>query len=154
MSKPLLVVPHRVEAFAGACLPACLQMALAYFGLNWSQERIASQIGHIAGAGTPTRNVARLAAPGIRIRYIANGSPEQIQQCLTREEVPILFVRTSELPYWEEDTAHAVLVVGLDADFIFVHDPAFEQAPIPIPIDDFLLAWYELGNSWALVAHQ
>ena len=152
MSKPLLVVPHRVEAFAGACLPACLQMALVYFGLNWSQERIASQIGHIAGAGTPARNVIRLATPGIKISYMANGSLEDVQACLEREDVPVLFVRTSELPYWEQDTAHAVLVVGMDADFILVNDPAFEQAPIPVPVDDFSLAWYELGNTWAMVA--
>ena len=152
MSKPLLAVPHRVESFAGACLPACLQMALAYFRISWSQERIASQIRHIVGAGTPAHNVTQLTIPRIRIRYTATGTLEDVQACLEREEVPILFVRTSELPYWDEDTAHAVLVVGLDMDFVFVHDPAFEYAPIPIPTGDFVLAWYELGNSWAAVA--
>lgn len=154
MSKSPLAVPHRVEAFAGACLPACLQMALTYFGVDWSQERIASQIGHIAGAGTPARNVTRLATPGIRVRYMTAGALEDVQACLAQGEVPILFVRTSELPYWEEDTTHAVLVVGLDADFILVNDPAFEQAPIPVPADDFSLAWYELGNTWAVVARR
>lgn len=64
MSNSLLAVPHRTEAFAGACLPAYLQMALAYFGVNRS----------------------------------------------------------------------------------------FDKAPIPVPVDDLSLAWYEMGNTWAQVA--
>lgn len=154
MSKSLLAVPHRVEAFAGACLPAYLQMALAFIGVNWPQERVAGQLGHIAGAGTLARNVTRLNTPGTRVRYMTNGALEDVQASLAREEVPVLFVRTGELPYWEEDTTHAVLVVGLDADIILINGPAFEQAPIPVPVDDFSLAWYELGNTWAVVARR
>lgn len=154
MSSLLLAIPHRTEAFAGACLPACLQMALAYFGVNRSQEQIASQIGHIAGAGTPARYVTRLVVPGIEISYTAKGSLEGIGRCLDRKQISILFVRTGELPYWEDDTAHAVLVVGMDQTTIWVHDPAFDKAPIPVPIDDLSLAWYEMGNAWAQVAGQ
>lgn len=127
-------------------------MALAYFGVNRSQEQIANQIGHIAGAGTPARNVIRLVVPGIEISYAAKGSLEDIQRCLDRKQIPILFVRTGELPYWEDDTAHAVLVVGMEQATILVHDPAFDKAPIPVPIDDLGLAWYEMGNTWAQVA--
>ena len=71
MSRPLLAIPHRIEAFTGGCLPACLQMAL--------------------------------------------------------------------------------VIVGIENDIIIIHDPAFEHAPIPVPIEDFLLAWYEFGNQWAMV---
>ena len=154
MSRPLLAIPHRVEAFAGGCLPACLQMALAFFGLDWPQERIASQIGHITGAGTPARNVVRLSAPGIRVSYVAQGTLAQVEQSLAEGAVPILFVRTGELPHWEEDTAHALVIVGIENDVIIIHDPAFEHAPIPVPIDDFSLAWYEFGNQWAMVARK
>jgi hypothetical protein len=37
---------------------------------------------------------------------------------------------------------------------IWVHDPAFDKAPIPVSIDDLSLAWYEMGNTWAQVAGQ
>jgi hypothetical protein len=129
-------------------------MALAYFGVNRSQEQIASQIGHIAGAGTPARNVTRLVVPGIEISYAANGSLEDIRRCLDRKQIPILFVRTGELPYWEDDIAHAVLVVGMEQATIWVHDPTFEKGPIPVPIDGLSLAWYEIGNTRAQVAGQ
>lgn len=154
MSNPLLAILHQTEAFAGACLPACLQMALAYFGVKRSQEQIASQIGHIAGAGTPARNVTRLVVPGIEISYTAKGALEDIRRCLAKKQIAILFVRTGELPYWEDDTAHAILVAGMEQATILVHDPAFELAPIPVPIDDLYLAWYEMGNTWAQVAGQ
>ena len=129
-------------------------MALAYFGVNRSQEQIAVQIGHIAGADTPARNVTRLVIPGIEISYAAKGSLEDMGRCLDRQQIPILFVRTGELPYWEDDTAHAVLAVGMEQATIRVHDPAFDKAPIPVPIDDLSLAWYEMGNTWAQVASQ
>ena len=48
----------------------------------------------------------------------------------------------------------ALVIVGIENDIIIIHDPAFEHAPIPVPIDDFLLAWYELGNQWAMVARK
>ena len=65
MSRPLLPVPHRTEAFAGACLPACCQMALALWSISESQSEIAAQIGHIEGAGTAARNITRLTALGV-----------------------------------------------------------------------------------------
>lgn len=151
MSEQLIAVPHRVEAFVGACLPACLEMALAFFGIARSQHRIASQIGYIDGAGTPARNITRLSAPGIQLSYHQNGTIEEIRQALTSGAVPIVFVRTGELPHWNEDTPHALVIVGITADILHVNDPVFEHAPIPISIGDFLLAWYEFDNQWALV---
>ncbi len=124
LSSPL---PHKVEAFAGGCLPACLRMALAYFGVDLSQTLIASRIRHIPGAGTPARNVALVSVPGIRISYFTLGTLDQIRQSLTKNAVPIVLVRTSELPYWEEDTAHALIIARLNEDAIFVHDPAFSR---------------------------
>ena len=153
MSERLIAVPHRVESFVGACLPACLEMALAFFGVARSQHRIANQIGYIEGAGTPARNTTRLSAPGIQLSYHQNGILEDIQQALASGAVPIVFVRTGELPHWNEDTPHALVIVGVSDDILYVNDPAFEYAPIPIPVGDFLLAWYEFDNQWALVAH-
>ena len=100
MSRPLLPVPHRTEAFDGACLPACCQMALAFWGVFKSQAEIASQIGHIEGAGTPARHITRLAALGIEVEWSENGT-------------------------------------------------AFENAPIPVPVGYFELAWDEFGRQWA-----
>jgi hypothetical protein len=84
MSRPLLPVPHRTEAYVGACLPACCEMALAFWGISESQARIAAQIGHIAGAGTPARNITRLATFGVVVEWHENGTVDELRQAIRR----------------------------------------------------------------------
>ena len=151
MSRLLLPVPHRTESLPGACLPACCQMALAFWGILESQTRIAVQIGHIEGAGTPARNVTRLSTFGVEVKWHEHGTVDDLQQATAAGQVPIVFLRTGELPYWDQDTPHAVVVTGVETGTLYVNDPAFEHAPIPVPVDDFWLAWDEFGCQWAAV---
>jgi hypothetical protein len=151
MSRPLLPVPHRTEAFAGACLPACCQMALALWGISEPQSEIAVQIGHIEGAGTAARNITRLTAWGVEVEWRERGTVNELGQAITEGNVPVVFLRTGELPYWDQDVPHALGVVGVEAGTIYVNDPAFENAPIPVPVGDFELAWDEFGCQWAIV---
>ncbi len=53
----------------------------------------------------------------------------------------ILFLRTGELPYWQLDTPHAVVLAGLEADQAHIFDPAIEEAPVSVSQGDLLLAW-------------
>jgi len=148
---PLLPVPHRTEDFPGACLPACCQMALAFWGIIESQTRIAARIGHIDGAGTPARNVTRLSIFGLEVRWHEHGTIDDLRQATAAGQVPIVFLHTGELPYWDQDTPHATVVTGVEAGTVYVNDPAFESAPIPVPVGDFQLAWDEFGCQWAAV---
>ncbi|MEJ5311908.1 MAG: C39 family peptidase [Anaerolineae bacterium] len=151
MLKPLLPVPHRTEAFTGGCLPACCEMALAYCGILETQATIASQIGHVAGAGTPARNIVRLATFGVKVLWHESGNIEDLRQVLVDHAIPVVFLRTGELPYWDCDTPHVVIVVGIAAETVYVNDPAFPQAPISVPLGDFQLAWDEFAGQWATV---
>jgi hypothetical protein len=151
MSKLLLPVPHRTEAFPGACLPACCQMALAFLSITESQASIATQIGHVEGAGTPARNITRLEVFGVEVEWNRRGTIDDVQRAIADGYVPIVFLRTGELPYWDHDTPHAVVVVGIEADTVSMNDPAFENAPIPVLAGDFQLAWDEFGCQWAAI---
>lgn len=53
----------------------------------------------------------------------------------------VAFVKTGELPYWDEDCDHAVVVAGLDDEVVYLNDPAFPDAPVQVPRGDFDLAW-------------
>ena len=44
-----------------------------------------------------------------------------------------------------------VVVVGLTADTILVNDPSFDNAPIRVPLDEFLLAWCEFEYKYAII---
>jgi hypothetical protein len=124
-------------------------MALAFFSISESQPAIAAQIGHIEGAGTPARNITRLEDFGVKVEWNEYGMLGDLRRAIDNDHVPIVFLRTGELPYWDQDTPHAVVVVGIEADTVFVNDPAFESAPIPVPTGDFQLAWDEFGCQWA-----
>jgi len=151
MSKPLLPVPHRTEAFVGGCLPACCQMALAFWGVSELQATIAVRIGHVEGAGTPARNITRLTGFGVEVEWHDDGTVDALRRAVIDGKVAIVFLRTGELPYWDHDSPHALVVVGVEAETVYVNDPAFENAPIPVPLGDFELAWGEFGYQWATV---
>jgi len=126
-------------------------MALALFSITETQASIAARIGHIQGAGTAARNITHLKAFGVEVRWYDNGLVSDVQRAIADGSVPIVFLRTGELPYWDEDTPHAVVVVGIELDTVFVNDPAFERAPIPVLIGDLQLAWNEFECQWATV---
>jgi hypothetical protein len=124
MSKPSLPVPHRTEAFPGACLPARCQMALALWDITESQTGIAEQIGHVEAVGTPARNVVRLSVYGVDIEWNEHGTVNDLRQAIGDNRVPIVFLRTGELPYWDRDSPHALVVVGIETSLVYVNDPA------------------------------
>jgi len=126
-------------------------MALAFFGIIKSQKQIAAQIGHIEGAGTPARNITRLSVFGVDVQHSESGTLKNLRQGVEAGAAIIVFVRTGELPYWDKDTPHALVIVGIEADIIYVNDPAFEDAPIAMAMGDFMLAWDEFGSQYAIV---
>lgn len=128
-------------------------MALAFFGIQVSQEEIAHHLGHIPGAGTPARNILRLSQYGVKVQYYQEGSLAHLEESLRKGAVAVAFVRTGELPYWEEDVPHAIVVVGVEAGVVYINDPSFEHAPVPVWEEDFLLAWEEFGCQWAVISN-
>ena len=102
-------------------------------------------------AGVPAFNIRRLAAWGLEVEY-GQGSLNELSAALTRGYPPIIFLRTSELPYWQEDTPHAVVLVGLDRESAFLLDPAYEdEIPVSVTLGDFLLAWSHFDMVYALI---
>lgn len=68
------------------------------------------------------------------------------------QALPIIaYVNTGELrSYWNVETFHAVVVVGLDDEVVYVNDPYFDDAPKEVERDEFILAWLE-QDFWYVV---
>jgi predicted double-glycine peptidase len=83
--------------------------------------------------------------------FIERGQFETLRSLLARKIPPIVFVSTQDLSYWDEATQHAVVIAGIDETHVSLHDPAFPDAPKTIPIDEFMLAWLEMDEFYALI---
>ena len=147
----ILNVPHRQQESDGLCLPACVQMVLAYLGETHSQSALARKMGTRTNIGTPHRYITRLRSDEIDVRYAAEGTKEVLQENVTRNLPVIVFVQTSEFPHWHGHfSRHAVVVVGITEADVWVLDPAAAPNPIRVPVGDFLLAWDEMDATYAI----
>lgn len=146
----LLDVPYLPQREPGGCLVACAAMVLAHLQQPALQSDIERQID-ARPAGVPASNIRRLAAWGLKVQY-GQGSLNELAAALSMGNAPIIFLRTSELPYWQEDTPHAIVLIGIDTESVFLLDPAYESVtPVSAAIGDFLLAWSHFDMVYALI---
>jgi len=146
---PWLNVPHLRQDKDGWCLPACVAMVAAYWEQPLLQADIANWLG-TRGVGTPASRVQRLARRGFEVIY-GTGSLAELEAWITKKVPCILFVRTGELPYWQIDTPHAVVLAGLDADSAHLFDPAVETNPVTVSPSDLTLAWSHSDYTYAVL---
>jgi hypothetical protein len=102
------------------------------------------------GVGTPSSYIQRLTQHGFEVIY-RTGSLEELAMWINQGVPCILFLRTGELPYWQVDTPHAVVLAGLEANSAYLFDPAIETAPITVPSDDLMLAWSHFDYTYAVL---
>jgi len=149
MQNDYLPVPHRKQEDDGMCLPACAAMVLAYLGRRLGQKELADIFG-TTKLGTVSSNITRLTTLGLTVEY-EEGSAVRLRHHLSQGIPCIVFLWTGNLSYWQVDTPHAVVVVGMTEDAFLVNDPASADAPVSVPVDEFLLAWCEFEYKYAVI---
>ncbi len=150
MLKRLLPVSHRKQSQKADCLAACAAMVLNYIGRPCSYQRLLDLLS-ITPIGAPSSNILRLAQLGVSVVHDA-GSLEELESQIAQGRPCIVFLDTGELPYWSEATFHAVVVVGMDNDYVYINDPAFDHAPQSVTWGDFDLAWIARGYYYATIS--
>jgi len=139
MQKIFLNVTHFKQNKQYTCVPACVRMILDYLGFDLDEERI-SEILSTTPRGTKAINITRLQDIGVDV-VLRSASLFDLRNLL-REKVPcIVFLWTGNLEYWDMVCWHAVVIVGLEEDAIYINDPFFSDAPKKVVIDSFLEAW-------------
>ena len=149
MPSFLLNVPLLTQRSRSDCLPICVEMALIYYGRQ-VDSRWLRQVLQATAIGTPGFKVLNLAAHGYHVTYAPATDERVLLQSLAEGTPPIALVRTDNLSYWQVDTAHALVVTGMDDESVIVNDPAF---PIQqrIPRTEFMLAWSDFDYLYALI---
>jgi len=150
MAPIILPVPHFQQQNRADCLAACALMGLTYLGQPVAYEHLVKLLNVRPEIGAPASNICFLVKLGVQVRY-QSGTLDQLRSYLERDLPCIAFVDTGELPYWRQQTAHAVVVVGVTAQSIYLNDPALPNAPVRVPRGDFDLAWLEHDEQYAVV---
>jgi len=151
-SRVLLSVSHKQQKQHGDCLATCVDMVLTYLGGSFSISQIAKALEQKPNLGTPFSNIQKLEKLNILVGYRQHGSLDTLYTLLRHGWPIIASVNTEPLPYWNLDTGHAVVVVGMDDRSIFLNDPDISDGPIQILIGDFDLAWLEQDERYAVLA--
>jgi ABC-type bacteriocin/lantibiotic exporter with double-glycine peptidase domain len=148
INLPLLHKPQRGD---GYCLPACVQMIFAYLGMDYSQEVIGKKLGLNPPLGTSHSNIQKLTSFNVRIVY-ETGSLTTVRDWVNQGVPVIVFVQAGELPYWlGHHFQHAILVVGIDAQTVYVMDPALDTGPTRTDEESFMLAWSGMDYYYAVL---
>jgi ABC-type bacteriocin/lantibiotic exporter with double-glycine peptidase domain len=147
--RVILTVPFVPQRNHGECLVACAAMALAHLGRQVDYQRLARVID-LTPIGTPFPNIRRLASSSLHV-HVRHGDLQVLYDHLQRGQPCVASVQADHLPHWRgEDFAHAVVVVGMDEDFVYLHDPAVAIYPLRVGLGDFDLAWLERDEEFAV----
>ncbi len=144
------MVPHYQQSNSGACLPACARMVLATFGDHRSEAELARIMGSYE-FGTPANRITRLEKIGYQVQY-RSFSLDELQIHLEQESRCIVFVYAGFLAYADFEGFHALVLTAVDPENITLLDPASNESPTVLSVDEFLLAWEEFDSLAAIIS--
>jgi ABC-type bacteriocin/lantibiotic exporter with double-glycine peptidase domain len=140
-SLGLTHVPQRSEA---DCLAACAAMILGAAGRTPSYARLLRLL-HVQEYGTAFFRLAALAKLGVSVHF-GTGVWDEVLGWIEAGVPVVLAVRTEYLGHWQVATAHAVVLVAVDAEIALMHDPALATGPHALPAGELIQAWDEAGG--------
>jgi len=135
-------VPHFEQELTYSCLPACVRMVAAFYGVERSEAALRTLLKTRPAGTSPVQVMLRLPEIGMNAQ-VHMGSLLTLQAQIASGQPCIVHLWTEPLPYWRTSVIHAVTVVAMTESEVTIHDPAFADAPKKVPISLFLQAWSE-----------
>ncbi|MFO7631725.1 MAG: C39 family peptidase [Caldilinea sp.] len=149
----MLNVPRLAQRDRADCLPTCIEMVLAFYGRTVDHTWL-RQVLDSSPIGTPGFKVRNLEPHGYEVTYASATDERVLLQALVSGAPPIALILTANLSYWDIETAHAVVIVGIDGELVIVNDPAHSASSQRIARNEFMLAWSDFDYLYALVRPQ
>jgi ABC-type bacteriocin/lantibiotic exporter with double-glycine peptidase domain len=126
-------------------------MVLAYLGVTRTQEALAKTLGLKPPFGTRHSNIQKLASTWIKVTY-ETGDLTEVRPWLEQDTPVIIFIQVGDLPHWSGRTfQHAVVVVGIEEQTIYLMDPALDEGPTAVGEEALMLAWSWFDYTYAVL---
>lgn len=139
-------VPHFQQELDYSCLPACVRMVLAYYGDQRPEPELRRLLKTRFTGTSPANVMLRLPDIGYGA-VVVEASRSLLRRRIAAGEPCIAHVWTSPLPHWDEGAVHAVVVVDISEESVWINDPILNSGPTAIPQDAFLKAWAATGHT-------
>ncbi len=150
MPASWLPVSHQRQRHRSDCLAACAAMVLNYLGRPVRYSQLMRLLTVTPDLGAPASNIKRLSSLNVSIKY-GPGTMDDLVEHVAQGVPCITFVHTVHLSYWSEAVRHAVIVVGMDEQQVYLNDPFFDTTPQSVSRLEFELAWDEMDNTCAVI---
>ena len=145
-----LSVPHYQQSTPYTCLPACVQMILAFRGQYHTEAELAQAFNTVPLLGTLPENVASsLEGMGYHALWFENATLDRMRALLDHGWPIFTLLRAADLPYGTAGV-HTVVVVGLAGGEITFLDPA-QTHKTTMKESDFVQAWSKLDHQGIVV---
>jgi hypothetical protein len=125
-------------------------MALDALKKSHTETELAKVMGSYP-FGTPASRVIHLQTLGYHVHYTSMTLTE-LQQLILQELTPVVFVLADFLPWANFIGFHALLLVGITDDQVWLHDPALPNGPVRLSVDGFMMAWEEFDRMTAVIS--
>ena len=130
---------------------ACAAMVLRYLEIPFRYERLYKLL-ETERHGTVFSKLQNLRALHVSTQ-VQEGDFAQIVEMLAVGLPVIVAVNTGELrSYWQSAVAHAVVIVGMDNEFVYINDPALDDGDKRVSLAEFDLAWLEMDNLSCIIS--
>ena len=123
-------------------------MILDYLQIPFTYSRLLKLL-ETQPFGTVFGKLRALQSFGLHIR-IDEGSLDQFAFYLN-QGLPCIAALKTGPPAWQHSTNHAVLIVGIDGQAIYLHDPEQPTGPQAMPFTEFAIYWVEQDYLYAVI---
>lgn len=126
-------------------------MILDYLHIPVNYARL-QRLLNVRSFGAFFSDIENLRTIGVAVT-VAEGNLTVVQDYLESGLPVVAAVNTAFLPsYWSEGVGHALVIIAIEDELVYVNDPALPTAPQPIHINEFMSAWGEKDFLCAVIA--
>jgi predicted double-glycine peptidase len=142
-------VPDVRQSTGYTCGAAALQAVLAYWGVSEREDRLAARLRSTPEAGTHPLDIVRVARElGLEADLREGLALSDLEAALSSGTTAIVDLQAwrdrDDLPWTETwDDGHYIVLLGMDAQYLYFEDPSLLGRRGLIPRAEFVDRWHD-----------
>lgn len=151
----MIDLPYFQQEQETSCVPACARMVLVGLGIDVPEMDLRTLLQQFE-QGTGIWDLDKLPQQwqALETSFAEGLGLAELEQRIATGAPAVVLLDTARLSYWHKPAFHAVVVVGMDATSVYVHDPMYPPAARPIPREELTHAWQPFRGLAAFITRK